>query len=89
MEEEIKVDEKFKSAFNMGYRVAKELDLKTQIIKDQEKLMPNSPIHMGMQQYIDEAKQSMNIKKNESLNQSMNDTLKRKKGRSRGKGPSL
>lgn len=89
MEEEIKVDEKFKSAFNMGYRVAKELDLKTQLIKDQEKLMPNSPIHMGMQQYIDEVKLSVKIEKNESLDQSTDDTLKKKKGRSRGKGPSL
>ncbi|SNY95268.1 hypothetical protein [Flagellimonas pacifica] len=89
MEEEIKVDDKFKSAFNIGYRVAEELKLKTQILKDQEKLMANNPIHMGMQQFIDEAKLSVNIKKSESLDQSSDDTLKRKKNKSRGKGPSL
>ncbi|WP_067030318.1 hypothetical protein [Allomuricauda sp. CP2A] len=89
MEEEIKVDEKFKNSFNLGYRVAKELNLKTHILQNQEKLMSKNPMHMGMQQFIDEAKLSVNIKKTESLNQSMDDTLKRKKGKSRGKGPSL
>lgn len=89
MEEEIRVDEDFKNSFNMGYRVAQELDLKTQILRDHEKLVPNNPIHLGMQQYIDEAKLAINIKKKESLNQSTDDTLKRKKGKSRGRGPSL
>lgn len=73
----------------MGYRVAQELDLKTQILRDHEKLVPNNPIHLGMQQYIDEAKLAINIKKKESLNQSTDDTLKKKKGKSRGRGPSL
>ncbi|THV60823.1 hypothetical protein EZV76_00335 [Flagellimonas alvinocaridis] len=89
MEEEIRVDKDFKNAFNLGYCVAKELKLKTTILKDQEKLMSNSPIHMGMQQFIDESKLSKNIKKKESLNQRAGDNLKRKKGKSRGKGPSL
>jgi|TARA_R110002074_G_scaffold104764_4_gene226296 hypothetical protein len=89
MEEEIRVDEDFKNSFNMGYRVAQELDLKTQILRDHEKLVPNNPIHLGMQQYIDEAKLAINIKKKESLNQSTDDTLKKKKGKSRGRGPSL
>ncbi|MFS4416034.1 hypothetical protein [Maribacter sp. 2307ULW6-5] len=89
MEEEIRVDEDFKNSFNMGYRVAQELDLKTQILRDHEKLVPNNPIHLGMQQYIDEAKLAINIKKKESLNQSTDDTLKRKKGKSRGRGPSF
>ena len=89
MEEEIRVDKDFKNAFNLGYRVAEELKLKTQILKDQEKLMGNNPIHMGMQQFIDEANLSLTVKKNESLDQSRDDTLKRKKGKSRGKGPSL
>ncbi|ASV29942.1 hypothetical protein [Maribacter cobaltidurans] len=89
MEEEIRVDEDFKNSFNMGYRVAQELNLKTQILRDHEKLVPNNPIHLGMQQYIDEAKLAINIKKKESLNQSTDDTLKKKKGKSRGRGPSL
>lgn len=89
MEEEIKVDDKFKSAFNIGYRVAEELKLETQILKDQEKLMGNNPIHMGMQQFIDEANLSLTVKKNESLDHSRDDSLKRKKRKSRGKGPSL
>ena len=89
MEEEIKVDEKFKDSFNLGYRVAKELNLKTHILQNQEKLMSKNPMHMGMQQFIDEAKLSVNIKKNESVDISKDDTFKRKKGKSRGRGPSL
>ena len=89
MEEEIRVDKEFKKAFNMGYRVAQELNLKTQILRDHEKLVPNNPIHLGMQQYIDEAKLSVKINKNKSLGQIRDDTLKRKKGKSRGRGPSL
>jgi hypothetical protein len=73
----------------MGYRVAQELNLKTQILRDHEKLVPNNPIHLGMQQFIDEAKLSINIKKNESLNQSTDDNPEKKKGKSRGRGPSL
>jgi len=89
MEEEIKVDEKFKHAFNLGYRLAEELNLKSPMLENQEKIMPSNPMHLGMQQFIDEAKLSVNIKKGESLNQSMGDNLKRKKGKFRGKGPSL
>ncbi|MBD0850348.1 hypothetical protein [Maribacter arenosus] len=89
MEEEIKVDEKFKSSFNLGYRVAKELNLETHILQNQGKLLSKNPMHMGMQQFIDEAKLSINIKKNESLDVSKDDMLKRKKGKSRGRGPSL
>jgi|GEM_PF-4385339 len=89
MEEEIKVDEKFKSAFNLGYRVAEELKLNTQILKDQEKLMANNPMHMGMQQFIDETHLSKNKKLDNSLEQGKADSVKKKKGKSRGRGPSL
>tara|TARA_R110000765_G_scaffold156683_1_gene259696 strand:- start:182 stop:451 length:270 start_codon:yes stop_codon:yes gene_type:complete len=89
MEEEIKVDEKFKSAFNLGYRVAEELKLKTQILKNQEKLMANNPMHMGMQQFLNENNLFKNKKLDNSLEQSRADGVKKKKGKSRGRGPSL
>lgn len=85
MEEEIKVDEEFKSNFNIGYRLAQELNLKSHILQNQEKLMSKNAMHMGMQQFIDEAKLSVNISKRKSLD----DTRKKKKSKSRGKGPSL
>lgn len=89
MEEEIKVDDKFKNSFNLGYRVAKELNLKTHILKNQEKLMSKNPMHMGMQQFIDETHLSKSKKLDNSLEQSRADSIKKKKGKSRGRGPSL
>ena len=89
MEEEIKVDEKFKSAFNLGYRLAEELKLKAHILENQEKLMSKNPMHMGMQQYIEEANLSKSKKLDNSLEQSKIDGVKKRKGKSRGRGPSL
>ena len=89
MEEEIKIAEKFKSSFNLGYHLAEELKLKTHILQNQEKLMSKNPVYMGMQHFIDEAKRSVNLKHEKSLNRSRLYTLKKKKGKSHGKGPSL
>ena len=89
MEEEIKLDEEFKRDFNIGYRLAEELNLKSHILENQEKLMSKNPMHMGMQQYIDEANLSKSKKLDNSLEQSRIDSGKKKKGKSRGRGPSL
>lgn len=80
MEEEIKVDEKFKSAFNLGYRLAEELNLKTPLIQNQEKIMPDNPIHLGMQCFIDEAKLLKDKKQEKSVENSF------KKTRNKGLG---
>lgn len=48
MEEDIKVDEAFKKSFNLGYRVAAELNLKVPLLQNQEKLIPENPMHLGM-----------------------------------------
>ncbi|SFR33846.1 hypothetical protein SAMN04490243_0740 [Robiginitalea myxolifaciens] len=85
MEEENKVDEKFKSAFNLGYRVAEELNLKTLIFENQEKIMPDNPMHLGMQQFIDEAKLSINKRQNKSIDE----TKSKSRKKSRGKGLGL
>ena len=85
MEEDIKVDEAFKRDFNIGYRLAEELNLKSHILENQEKLMSKNPMHMGMQQYIDEAKLSKN-KRQEVLK---DQNHKKRKGKSKGMGPSL
>ncbi|MEO2053336.1 hypothetical protein LDL77_11095 [Flagellimonas marinaquae] len=84
MEEENKVDEKFKSAFNLGYRVAEELNLKTLIFENQEKIMPDNPMHLGMQQFIEEAKLSQNIRQNKSLNQAKSKERKKRRGKGLG-----
>ena len=89
MEEEIKIDEEFKRDFNIGYRLAEELNLKSHILENQEKIMSSNPMHLGMQQFIDEANLSKSKKLDNSLGQSRIDSVKKKKGKSRGRGPSL
>ena len=85
LEEDIKVDEAFKKSFNLGYRVAAELNLKAPMLQSQEKIMPTNPMHLGMQQFIDEAKLSKN-KRQEVLK---DQNHKKRKGKSKGMGPSL
>ena len=86
MKEEIKVDDKFKSAFNLGYRLAEELNLKTPILENQEKIIPSNPMHLGMQQYIDEIKLSKKQQQNKSAERDMNKSPKKKSGKNRGRG---
>lgn len=53
MEESLKVDEKFKRAFNLGYDVAKELDLKTPMLQNESSdITLKSPIQAGMFQFV-------------------------------------
>ncbi|ASV29694.1 hypothetical protein [Maribacter cobaltidurans] len=80
MEEDIKVDEKFKHAFNLGYRLAEELNLKSPMLENQEKIMPSNPMHLGMQQFIDEAKLSKNKRQDKTVEKSV------KKRRGKGLG---
>lgn len=80
MEEEIKVGEEFKHAFNLGYRLAEELNLKSHILENQEKIMSSNPMHLGMQQFIDEAKLSKNKRQDKTVEKSV------KKRRGKGLG---
>lgn len=54
MEEENKIDDGFKKKFNLGYHLAKELGLTTFIFENEEKLMLDNPMHLGMKQYLEE-----------------------------------
>ncbi|MFS4446466.1 hypothetical protein [Maribacter sp. 2307UL18-2] len=55
MEENLIVDEKFKRAFNLGYEVAKELDIKTPIFQNEgSDITLKSPIQAGMFQFVQE-----------------------------------
>lgn len=55
MEENPKVDKDYKKAFNLGYELAKELDLKAPMFKNES---PNvtfkNPIQAGIFQYVNE-----------------------------------
>ncbi|WP_209406429.1 hypothetical protein [Pseudozobellia sp. WGM2] len=70
----------FKSAFNLGYRLAEELNLKPHILENQEKIMSSGPMHLGMQQFIDEAKLSKNKRQDKTVEKSV------KKRRGKGLG---
>ncbi|WP_036381520.1 hypothetical protein [Muricauda sp. MAR_2010_75] len=89
MEKDIKIDTKFKQAFNLGYRLAKELDLKSHIFQNQEKTMSSNPMHLGMQQYIDEAKLSKGKQQENSTDKNQTDVSKKGRDKSRGEDLSL
>lgn len=73
MEEDIKVDEAFKKSFNLGYRLAAELNLKVPLLQNQEKIMPKNPMHLGMQQFIEEAKLSKTKRQENSVEKNEKD----------------
>ena len=84
-------DKEYIRQFNLGYEMAKELDLTTPMLQGQDisKEPPDSPIHEGMFQYI---RESVIIgKKNRKLSSEQNETRPDREineGRN-GKGPSL
>lgn len=53
MEESLKVDDKFKRAFNLGYEVAKELNLKTPMFQNESSdITLKNPMQAGMFQFV-------------------------------------
>lgn len=60
MEESLKVDNDYLEAFNQGYELAKELDLKSPMLKDMDSgNVRMNAMQSGMVQYIDESKQGL------------------------------
>ncbi|PIB31429.1 hypothetical protein [Maribacter sp. 4G9] len=63
MEENLKVDKDYLEAFNLGYELAKELNLKTPMFKDlKSENVRIMAINSGMTQYQLEITQEMNNK---------------------------
>ncbi len=74
MKESIKVDEKFKRACNLGYELAKELNLKTPMFQNESSdITLKNPKQEGMFQFVQDRQAVLNKKVNNS-----NDVLKRK-----------
>lgn len=80
-EEATKVDEEFKRAFNLGYRVAEELNLKSLNLENQEKVMSSNPMHLCMKQYVDEVKRSKNKRRDKSVDQNKEKSTKKESAR--------
>jgi hypothetical protein len=68
MEENLKVDIDFKEAFNLGYELAKELNLKSPMFKDgsSENERMNA-IQTGMEQYSNEVTQKLHNENNRRI----------------------
>ena len=70
MEGKNKTDNDFKRDFNLGYELAKELNLKTSLFSDEKKPSSNA-IHAGMLQFIEEntvSRNKNNLKSNLVIN---------------------
>lgn len=90
MEENLKVDEKFKRAFNLGYEVAKELDLKTPMLQNEgSDITAKSSIHTGMFQFVQERQAVMDKMLNNGNRVSKRKTIKKtfEKNKNRGLTP--
>lgn len=89
MEENIIVDKKFKRAFNLGYEVASELDLKTPMFQNEmSDISLKSPIQVGMFQFVQD-EQAVLDKTIGNSNKVLKKSLIKKtldKNRNRGKG---
>lgn len=63
MEENLKVDKDYLEAFNQGYELAKELNLKSPMLKDMDSdNFRMNAMQAGMAQYIDESKKGLDEK---------------------------
>lgn len=90
MDEDLKIDEKFKRAFNLGYEVAKELDLKTPMFQNESSdINLKSPMQAGMFQFVQD-KQAVLNKTIGNFNKVLKkSSIKKTFGKNRNKGKGL
>ena len=87
MEENLKVDKEYLKAFNLGYELAKELNLKTPIFKDLDQSNDRqNAMHKGMEQYSREKAEQLN--KENALGLDNRNSIS-KEHRDKGKGFNL
>lgn len=90
MDEDLKIEEKFKKAFNLGYEVAKELDLKTPMFQNESSdIALKSPMQAGMFQFVQD-KQAVLDKTIDNSNKVLKKrSIKNTFGKNRNKGKGL
>jgi len=87
MEENMKVDKMFLKAFNLGYEVAKELDLKTHMFQNEgSDITLKSPIQAGMFRFVQERYAVIDKKLNNNNLLSTRKTIKKTFGKNKNKG---
>lgn len=88
MEENLKVDEKFKKAFNLGYELAKELDLKKPMFpKEGSDITLKSAMQAGIFQFVRDKQIAINMKINNSDNDLKRKTFGKNKNEGKGLAP--
>lgn len=77
MEDNLKVDKDYKEAFNLGYELAKELNLESPMFKDSESIGSRiESMQAGMAEYSGEIK----YEKNNQMDKSQDFNSKKDKG---------
>jgi len=90
MDEDLKVNEKFKRAFNLGYEVAKELDLKTPMFQNESSdITLKSPVQAGMFQFVQDNQAVLNKTIGNSNKVLKKSSQKKTFGKNRNKGKGL
>ena len=90
MEESLKVDEKFKRTFNLGYEVAKELDLKTPMFQNESSdITLKSAIQAGIFQFVQDKQGVLDKTIGNSNKVLKKRPIKKIFGRNRNKGKGL
>jgi len=90
MDEDLKVDEKFKRAFNLGYEVAKELDLKIPMFQNESSdITLKSPIQAGMFQFVQDKQAVLDKTIGNSNKVLKKSSIKKTFGKNRNKGKGL
>ncbi|RKN78746.1 hypothetical protein [Ulvibacterium marinum] len=89
---ETRIDSDYKKAFNLGYEIAKELNLKTPMFKGQDSSQNSTnAIQAGMLHYIHEVALSKNkvLAKSVQIRNIKSKAERKGKNKNRGKGLSL
>lgn len=85
---EDKLDKEYIREFNLGYEMAKELDLKKPMLQGQDisKGPPDNAIHQGMFQYLREVALSRNKDLNLASDRQKMDSKEKKEDKNKGRG---
>jgi hypothetical protein len=90
MDENLKVDDKFKRAFNLGYEVAKELDLKTPMFQNESSdITLKSPIQAGMFHFVQDKQAVLDKAIGNSNKVLKKSSIKKTLGKNRNRGKGL
>ncbi|MFS4416455.1 hypothetical protein [Maribacter sp. 2307ULW6-5] len=90
MEKNLRVDKSYIEAFNLGYEVAKELDLKTPMFQNESSnITLKSPMQAGMFQFVQDRQAVLDKRIGKSKKALKTNTIKKTFGKNRNRGKGL